>query len=381
VEGAALISGDSESKPDAYVDLFDSVEPFTVGLEEEVMLVEPNTLVLCECARTFVDRLADDARFKLEMPAAQLELVTASHAGVPDAIAELADARRVLWDAGEGLARPLAAGCHPSSSGEGVLNRSSRYAHTIAEYGTLARRQLVCALQVHVAVGGARRTLTVYNALREYLPLLAALAANAPIYEGRDTGLASVRPKISELLPRQGIPPAFPSWDALTEELRWGAAAGSLPDVGSWWWELRPHLRFGTLELRVPDTQTTLAEAAAVAAVGQALVALLAERDEVPSPVPTWRIEENRWSACRHGLEGSMADLRSGKRRATRDLLDDLLNELEPVAQGLGAGAAMYHARSLIERNGSTRQRAVFAEEGAAGLLRWLVQRYMDAVP
>ena len=376
-----MISGNGGPKPCAQFDLFDSVEPFTVGLEEEVMLVEPATLELRECAETLLRRLVGDPRFKPEMPAAQLELVTAPHTGVPGAIAELAGARRALCAAGEGLARPVAAGCHPSSSGEGELNRSSRYAHTVAEYGTMARRQLVCALQVHVAVGGARRTLAVYNALREYLPLIAALAANAPIYEGRDTGLASMRPKISELLPRQGIPPALPTWDALAEELRWGMEAGSLPHSGSWWWELRPHLRFGTLELRVPDAQTTLADAAAVAAVSQALIALLAERAATASPVPAWRIEENRWSACRHGLEGSMADLRSGERRATRDVLHDLLGELEPVAQGLGSGAAMSHARSLVERNGAVHQRAIFAREGASGLLRWLAQRYTEPLP
>ena len=144
----------------------------------------------------------------------------------------------------------------------------------------MARRQLVCALQVHVAVGGADRTLAVYNALREHLPELAALAANAPFHAGADTGLASIRPKISEGLPRQGIPPAFASWEELAAELRWGRTAGALPELALWWWELRPHLSHGTLELRVPDAQTTIAEAAAVAAVGQALVVRLAERHD-----------------------------------------------------------------------------------------------------
>ena len=144
----------------------------------------------------------------------------------------------------------------------------------------MARRQLVCALQVHVAVGGADRTLAVYNALREHLPELAALAANAPFHAGADTGLASIRPKISEGLPRQGIPPAFASWDELAAELRWGTTAGALPELALWWWELRPHLSHGTLELRVPDAQTTVAEAAAVAAVAHALVVRLAERHD-----------------------------------------------------------------------------------------------------
>src|SRR5213075_2861884 len=133
-------------------------------------------------------------------------------------------------------------------------------------------------LQVHVAPGDAERTLAVYNALRGHLPELAALAANAPFHAGRDTGFASVRPLIGGLLPRQGVPPAIPSWEAFAETLRWGRVAGAVPEPRRWWWELRPHLAFGTLELRVPDAQTTVADAAAVAAFVHALVARLGER-------------------------------------------------------------------------------------------------------
>ena len=144
----------------------------------------------------------------------------------------------------------------------------------------MARRQLVCALQVHVAVGGADRSLAVYNALRPWLPAIAALAANAPYHDGRDTGMASIRPKISELLPRQGIPPAISSWDAFADALRWGVASGAMPVPGRWWWELRPHPAYGTLEVRVPDAQATVADAAAVTALVVCLVAWLAERHD-----------------------------------------------------------------------------------------------------
>ncbi len=156
----------------------------------------------------------------------------------------------------------------------GRLNQLPAYEHTIREYGKVAERQLVCAFQVHVAPGEADRALAVYNAARSYLPLLAALSANAPFYEGRDTGLASIRPKLCDLLPRQGVPPAIESWDELASALRWGATAGSFPP-GAWWWELRPHWRFGTLEFRVPDGQSSPANAGAVTAVIQSLVVWL----------------------------------------------------------------------------------------------------------
>ncbi|HEU0024239.1 MAG TPA: glutamate-cysteine ligase family protein, partial [Thermoleophilaceae bacterium] len=224
----------------------------------------------------------------------------------------------------------------------------------------------------------------VYNALREHLPEVAALAANAPFHAGVDTGLASIRPKISEGLPRQGVPPPLASWEEFADELRWGATAGALPEAALWWWELRPHPLHGTLELRVPDAQTTVAEAGALAAVAHSLVALLAERHDaggLPGQVPTWRIEENRWSACRYGVEGALADLRTGERRPTRERLHDLVTELDPVATRLGAAAELGEARSLIERNGALRQRAVAAADGGAAVLGpWLADRFSDGL-
>jgi glutamate---cysteine ligase / carboxylate-amine ligase len=362
---------------------FDAPEPFTVGIEEEVFLLDPATHELSERGPELLQLLGGPGRFQLELPAAQLELVTRPHTDVPAAIAELADARRELLDGAGGHVVPAAAGVHPFSPEEGRLNDGARYERTEAEYGRLARRQLVSALQVHVAVGGAERTLGVYNALREHLPELAALAANAPFHGGADTGLASVRPKLSEGLPRQGVPPAFESWDELAGELAWGEASGALPEPALWWWELRPHLTHGTLELRVPDTQTTIAEAGAVAAVAHALVVWLAERHdagELGAPAPTWRISENRWWACRHGVEGQLADLGSGERTATRAVLHALLDRLEPVTERMGAAAELETARSLVERNGALRQREVAANGGVRALGPWLAERFSDGL-
>jgi glutamate---cysteine ligase / carboxylate-amine ligase len=343
------------------------------------MLLEPRSLELLERAPELLERLPANGSFKLEMPASQLELLTAPHRDVPAAIAELAQARRTLLDALDGLARPAAAGAHPFSAREGALNPGRRYEGTATEYGPVARRQLVCALQVHVAVGSAERTLSVYNALREHLPLVAALAANAPFSEGQDTGLASVRPLIAGLLPRQGVPPPLEGWDELERELRWGAAAGNVPDPSAWWWELRPHLGFGTLELRVPDAQSTLTEAGAIAAVAQALVAWLAEEGDV-DPAPSWRIEENRWAACRYGVEGSFADLRSGERRPARECLNALIDRIEPFAEGLGAARPLAHARDMVEKNGAIRQREAAREGGPRGLAESLAAGFADGI-
>src|SRR6185312_4590219 len=150
-----------------------------------------------------------DPRLKVEMPAAQLEIVTAPHATIADAVAELARARRALADAVAPRLRLAGAGAHPFAAGLGRLNPGARYEAIAAEYASVARRQLVFGLHVHVAIPGADRALAAYNALRSYLPDLAALAANAPFYEGHDSGLASVRSRVNGLLPRQGVPPAL----------------------------------------------------------------------------------------------------------------------------------------------------------------------------
>jgi carboxylate-amine ligase len=295
-------------------------------------------------------------------------------------MAALRAGRRDLAAAAADVGRLAAAGVHPFTRPRGELNAGERYSLTHDEYGEVAERQLVCGLQVHVAVGGAERTLAVYNELRSHLPLLAALAANGPFYAGRDTGLASMRPKISELLPRQGVPPAIPDWDAFAEALRWGAAAGAVPEPRRWWWELRPHPAFGTLEVRVPDAQAGLREAGAVAALAHALIAFLAERfdaGERPAAAQTWRIEENRWSACRWGVEGELADLETGDRRPTREWLYTLIDAVGGAAERIGCARELAAARELVERNGAIVQREVAGGGDLRVLTAWLADRYL----
>ena len=365
---------------------FEAPEPLTLGLEEEAMLLDPDTLDLVPIAAEIVGpgapppggavAVAAPVETKLELPASQVELVTAPARTVSAAIAALASGRKALAEATRGVALPAVSGTHPFAAPLGVLNSGPRYDAILREYGDAARAQLVCSLQVHVAVGGADRTLAVYNVLRGHLPELAALAANAPFHANRDTGCASVRPLIAALLPRQGLPPALESWSAFASALRWIG----IPDASTWWWELRPHPAFGTLELRVPDAQTNLADAAAVAAVAHALVAWLAARyddgERLGAP-ETWRIAENRWSALRDGLDGEFTDLVTGSRAPVRDVLRSRLRELAPVAERLGCADELASAEALIEANGAVRQRAVAAESGLSGVARWLAERYV----
>src|SRR4051794_33432380 len=352
----------------------------TVGVEEELMLLDAASLDLAPRAHEVLAAAAGDPRFKPELPAAQLEIAAPPAASVPEAAVALRRARGGIAAIAAPGARLAGAGAHPFAAPEGAVHPAPRYARLEAEFGAVIRHQLLFGLHVHVAVRPADRALAVYNALRSHLPELAALAANAPCYAGRDTGLASVRPKIADILPRQGVPPAIASWDALAAYLRWGRASGTVPEPGQWWFELRLHTLYGTVEVRVPDVQTTVAETAAIAAVVHALVARLAERHDAGEDLgadDTWRIAENRWAACRHGLDGRLADLRSGASGPARERLHALLDELEPVAARLGCAAELAAARGLVERNGAERQRAVAAERGLHGLVEWLAERFL----
>lgn len=346
------------------------------------MLTDPESLELADRAQEVLGLLRGDTRFKPELPASQVEIVVPPHPTAKAAAAALLDARHALSAATDGLVRPAAAGVHPFSPGVGAVNPGERYIGIEQAYGCVARRELVCALQVHVSVPDADRALAVYNAARSYLPLLAALAANAPFYEGGDSGFASVRPLIATLLPRQGVPPAFASFSDYAQALSWGSASGAFPDPGTWWWELRIHGGFGTLEFRVPDAQSTVGDAAAVAAVTQALVAWLSRRhgDREELPVhPRWMIEQNRWSACRHGVEGSMVDLNTGERRPTRALLEALLEDLEGMSAELGSDTELAAAGRMAQKNGAIAQRSAAQVGGARGVAEWLAQCFLDS--
>lgn len=368
--------------PDALQEAFTRHRAYTVGIEEELMVLHPRTLDLHPVAGEIVDALGGEGVAR-EMPAAQLELMTPPARTVGEACAALAAGRRRAARAAEGTAVLAGAGTHPFAREEGVVTPAPRYRDTEAEYGALARRQMVFGLHVHVALPDAAAVIPVHDALRAYLPLIGAVAANAPFHGGQDTGLASVRPVLAGLLTRQGIPPPLRSWEGLAEALRWGAASGAVADPGRWWWDLRLNVRTGTVEVRVADAQATIADVAVVAALVHALVAWLGVRHaagEVLRASDTWRIAENRWWACRDGAEARLAHLGTGERRPVADLVAALLARIGPVAQAVGCAGELAGLPALVASGGAARQRAL-AEKGLDGVARGLAAGFLDGVP
>ena len=242
---------------------FDAPDALGIGIEEELFLLDGETLDLLPRAREVLERTDGDPRFKLELPASQLEIVTPPCPTWRRRWTRCAAARRDLAEAAAPIGRLMTAGAHPFAAELGVLTDDPRYQRTLDEYGDRARRQLVSGLHLHVSLGGADRTLAVYNAMRSHLPELAALAANAPFHAGRDTG-----PGLDP--PDDRGQPAAPGRAAGDRELgvvratrcSWGEASDTVPDARRWWFELRLHATYGTLELRVPDAQSSVDDVA-----------------------------------------------------------------------------------------------------------------------
>src|SRR5215210_8278432 len=231
-------------------ELFDGVTDHTVGVEEELMLLDPETLDLLPAADRVTAELGDRVSLRPELPAAQVETASPVCGSIDEAAEALAAARSALAAGAAGWARLAGSGTHPFAAPAGTLRADPKYDALKAEFPWSLPQQLVFGLHVHVAVRGADRALAVLNALRSYLPDLAALAGNAPLHAGRDTGLASIRPQISGLLPRQGVPPAFRSWESYADYLAWGRRGGLFPGEGEPWWEARGHDELGRASCR-----------------------------------------------------------------------------------------------------------------------------------
>lgn len=346
------------------------MQALTVGLEEELILVDPASLLPVDAVEWVLEQLPGDRRFTAELRASQVELRTPVCATVADACRELASARRILRaELGDQLCT-LAVGTHPTSVEPIAVTERERYRWIAGECSWAVRRGHPSGLHVHVGIPDPEDALAVYNAARSYLPELAALAADSPFFEGAESGLASTRLKLTEDLPRAGIPPAFASRQSLTEFVRWARA-----DLSCLWWDLRPRPDYGTLEFRVADTQLRTAESGAIAAICQTLVAMLADRRERGLPIPvheTHRLHENRWRALRDGLDGELIDPDRGAVESTRSRIARLLSTLEPYADELGCECELADAWAMLAANGAIRQRAVAAEGGTRRLLEWL---------
>jgi carboxylate-amine ligase len=337
-------------------------EPFTLGVEEEVMLLHPEEWSLASEIDALLPDLPADlvARMSAETHGAAIELTTGVHATVAGAAGELGELRGRLH--GLLLERGLCAavaGTHPTAVGTdtGVSN-GERYRFVHGSMRELARREPTFALHVHVGVRSAEDAIVLHDRLRAHLPLLLALSVNSPFWQGRDTGLHSARTPLWQAFPRVGIPRGFSSYADYVAAVELLINSDAVPEPTFLWWDVRPRPHFGTVEVRVMDAQTTVPETAAIVALVQCLARReLVERAGASSvPDAPEVLAENRFLAARDGMEARFID--SGRRSvvSARALLEELVDALAPHAETLGCSDALAGVLGLALRTGARRQ-------------------------
>jgi carboxylate-amine ligase len=306
---------------------------FSIGLEEELFVLDGETLEPAPVP----EGVLDGERFKPELFTTMFELNTGVCAEVGEAVAELAglrlEARRRLREHGLELA---ASGTWPSA----VLGRQPvtplEPLQRFADYaGSAALRQHCSGLHVHVGVASPEECMGRLEAVLPWLPLILALSANSPFVGGEETGLASTRAELLMLLPRAGAPPVFAGYEGWARFAELLVELGLADDLMRLWWDVRPHPRFGTLEIRMPDQPTRLAVTAGFAALARALVAWVE-----PTRVPADRglYAQNRWAAARFGADAGLVHPEAGRLCSPGELLAELLARVEPTARRLDGG-------------------------------------------
>ena len=324
---------------------FDGGRDFTVAVEEEFALLDPETLSLVnrfEELKAAADGSDFDEFLVGELIASEAEMRTGRCETFADAAARMGERREQIAELADGLGIVLGgAGTHPWSAWQDQrIIDTPHYRRNDEILRYVVWRNNSFGLHVHVGIRGADRAVRVHDALRTYLPHLLALSSSSPFIEGVNTGLHSARTEIfTRMFPRCGVPDPYGSWSEFERYVRFLYETGSITEHTQLWWSLRPHLAFPTIEIRICDGQPDLGEARALAALGYALTARIAraldEGEELPLP-PHRLIEENLWRAIRYGLSGSLIDLEDGSVSPARDVLERLVDWVLPVADELG---------------------------------------------
>jgi carboxylate-amine ligase len=356
-------------------DAFGSGEPFSIGVEEELFLVDPVTGRQANASGAVTRRLGEHpGTVERELHACQVELITGVCASAEQAGAQLASMRRAVGRTGAGL---LGSGTHPAAGeGDAEITDKARY-ERIRELLGDAVATPVGGLHIHVGMRDAETAMRAFNGLRRHLPLLQALAANSPYRHGRDTGLASAREVTMRGWPRSGVPRAMRDYSEFRETARLLARAADVPDYTWFWWKLRPHPRLGTVEIRALDAQSSLADTIALAALTHCLARDAAESDPGPDP-PGEVLEEAAFRAARWGVHARLPDA-DGSLHSVSELLEQALAVAGGRAGELGGREALAGLPALLARGGGAgRQHAAFDIAGMDGLLRELTRLTMS---
>ena len=350
---------------------FGASDPYTLGVEEEYMLLDPDSLDLVQHIEMVLDAIQGDelaSRLNAELMQSVLEIATPVCRTTGDVMHELTTLRGYVRDVAlrQGL-RVGSAGTHPFSLFERQrITAKDRYHALIDQLQYVARRELIFGMHIHVAVDDPDKAVQVVNGLLPHLAPLLALSASSPFWRGEPTGLASSRQIVFSAFPRSGPPPRFRDYEDYASVVGQLERTGCIADYTHIWWDIRPHPKWGTVEVRICDAVTRLDDAVAIAAYCQALVKLLSERFDSGREIPSYHrilTSENKWLAARYGLDAPVMDLATGRRIRipVAKLVRRTLRELEPHARELGSERELEGISALLDRgNSAERQLRIY---------------------
>jgi carboxylate-amine ligase len=342
---------------------------YTLGVEEELHVVDATTAELAPKIDEIMARLPEDlAEFvSYELFQSVLEIKTPVCRTAAEAEKHLRELRgRIASWAAACDASLAAAGTHPFSRyKDQKVTDQERYRKVIETLRWIAQREVIFGQHVHVGVPGPEECIQAHNRLSEYAPLLLALSANSPYWQGMDTGYESTRVKIFESFPRAGMPPAFPDYESFEAYVDLMVEAGAMEDYTYCWWDVRPHPKIGTIELRIPDTQTSLRPAVALTAMTQCLVARSLEETGPQGPYDRELAIENKMRAARHGMDAAFYDAKERVTVPAREMARSLVEQLRPISQDLSCENELLNVLEIVEGGtGSQRQRRTYEESG-----------------
>jgi carboxylate-amine ligase len=344
---------------------WNSSRPYTVGIEEEVMLLDPHDWSLAQRIDAVLPQLSPAlvSHVTAETHGAALELASSPHDAAEDAERQMHALRAALAEqlATVGLAA-ASAGTHPFAVWtETTISLGARHQLVYDTMRALARREPTFALHVHIGVPDPDAAIALLNRMRAHLPLLLALSANSPFWQGRNTGLASARTPLFQAFPRVGIPRQFDTYDHYVETVDLLLRAGAFPEPTFLWWDVRPQPKFGTVEVRIMDAQTTTRDSGVFAALVQTIAHLELEEGYQPDLLISSPelLAENRFLAARDGMDARLLDPITERPVAVREQLDQLLRAALPHAAELGCERTLEPLTQLAQQSGAARQRQI----------------------
>jgi carboxylate-amine ligase len=335
---------------------------YTVGAEEEVMLLNPHDWSLAQQVERVLPAAGPELEGHLtaETQRSVVELSSSPHHEVGALAEELATLRSQLELELSGLGlRVASAGTHPFTVWHEIsVTAEPRYQAVYGSMRELARREPTMALHVHVGIEDPEAAIGAFNRLRAHLPLLLAISVNSPFWQGRDTGLASARTPLFQAFPRVGVPRAFGDYSEWVETVDLLVSCEAFPEPTFLWWDVRPQPRFGTVEVRICDGQSEVWQTAALCALIQCLTRLEMTEGYASDRLVSSQevLDENRFLAARDGMRAELIDPDRRRRVPARELLTDLLDACVPHARELGCAKQLDDLGLLAEHTGADRQ-------------------------